>query len=156
MNAGHAAERLTVWAEGDKLTAYRDTGGVLTIGKGHTGPDVHEGLVWTQAQSDAAWRADIAEAETVVNLCVYGRITQQCEFDAMVDMCFNVGGSQFKLSTLLKLHLAGSPLAAGQFSRWHYDNGVSLHGLRKRCEARRLVYLGTDVEKAITLAELVP
>lgn len=30
--------------EGERLTAYRDSGGVLTIGIGHTGPQVYEGL----------------------------------------------------------------------------------------------------------------
>lgn len=30
--------------EGLKLTAYRDSGGILTIGFGHTGPDVVEGM----------------------------------------------------------------------------------------------------------------
>ena len=34
-----------------KLTAYRDSGGVLTIGRGHTGPDVHEGMTITQQQA---------------------------------------------------------------------------------------------------------
>lgn len=33
-----------------------------TIGEGHTGPEVHKGLVWTDAQIDAAKAADIARA----------------------------------------------------------------------------------------------
>ena len=34
--------------EGCRLTAYRDSGGILTIGYGHTGPDVTEGLTITR------------------------------------------------------------------------------------------------------------
>lgn len=33
-----------------------------TIGEGHTGPEVHEGLVWNDAQIDAAKASDIAHA----------------------------------------------------------------------------------------------
>lgn len=155
MKASAVVGRLTAWAEGDVLTAYQDTGGVWTIGKGHTGPEVRKGLVWTQQQSDEAFANDVAWAERDVSKLLDGRITPQWQFDAMVDMCFNVGTSQFASSTLLKLHLAGSLLAADQFSRWHYDNGVSLKGLRRRCEARRLIYSGVDVELAIKRAEQV-
>lgn len=44
--------------EGCKLNAYQDSGGVWTIGFGHTGPDVHPGLVWTQQQADDALALD--------------------------------------------------------------------------------------------------
>ena len=44
--------------EGCKLTAYQDSGGIWTIGYGHTGPDVHAGLVWTQQQADDAFAKD--------------------------------------------------------------------------------------------------
>lgn len=37
--------------EGERLHAYQDTGGVWTVGNGHTGPDVHEGLVITHEQA---------------------------------------------------------------------------------------------------------
>jgi lysozyme len=48
--------------EGQKFVAYRDGAGVWSIGTGHTGPEVHEGLTWTQAQIDAALVADLALA----------------------------------------------------------------------------------------------
>src|SRR5689334_6888086 len=44
--------------EDEKLVAYKDTGGVWTIGRGHTGPEVHEGLVWTPEQSALAFSKD--------------------------------------------------------------------------------------------------
>lgn len=50
--------------EGLRLKAYPDPlsgGAPWTIGYGHTGPEVREGLVWTQAQADAALVADILE-----------------------------------------------------------------------------------------------
>lgn len=52
--------------EGCKLTAYRDTGGVLTIGFGHTGPDVVEGMTITfQQAEDFLWK-DAAPLFTLV------------------------------------------------------------------------------------------
>ena len=51
--------------EDREYTAYPDplTGGEpWTIGVGHCGPEVHPGLVWSDAQIDAALDADIAAA----------------------------------------------------------------------------------------------
>jgi lysozyme len=48
--------------EGLRLTAYPDPlsgGDPWTIGYGHTGPEVHRGLRWTQRQAEAALLADI-------------------------------------------------------------------------------------------------
>lgn len=47
--------------EGLRLKAYKDTVGVWTIGYGHTGPEVKPGLVWTEAQAEAALVEDILE-----------------------------------------------------------------------------------------------
>ncbi len=48
--------------EGRRCAAYRCSEGIWTIGLGHTGPEVCDGLVWTDAQIDAAFDADIAAA----------------------------------------------------------------------------------------------
>jgi len=50
--------------EGLRLKAYPDPlsgGPPWTIGYGHTGPEVHKGLVWTQEQAETALLADIEE-----------------------------------------------------------------------------------------------
>lgn len=47
--------------EGLRLKAYQDTVGVWTIGYGHTGPEVKPGLVWTEAQAEAALADDVLE-----------------------------------------------------------------------------------------------
>ena len=57
--------------EGCILKSYLDQGGVWTIGWGHTGDDVSEGLVWTQDQADAAFLSDLHDkAEDPVNQLV--------------------------------------------------------------------------------------
>jgi len=42
-----------------------------TIGVGHTGPEVHEGLEWTDAQVDAAYASDLGRrvaADSLANV----------------------------------------------------------------------------------------
>lgn len=51
--------------ENRKYVAYPDPktkGPPWTIGEGHTGPEVHEGLVWDDAQIDFAKQLDMASA----------------------------------------------------------------------------------------------
>lgn len=52
--------------EGLRLNAYRDTKGIWTIGYGHTGPDVREGVTWTRDKAERALDLDITfhNAET--------------------------------------------------------------------------------------------
>ena len=56
-----AGMALTESGEGFSSRAYRDTGGVWTIGYGHTGPEVHAGLVWTHSQAVDALLADLGQ-----------------------------------------------------------------------------------------------
>ena len=51
--------------EGLRLNAYPDPlshGDPWTIGYGSTGPDIRQGVVWTQEQADAALEADASRA----------------------------------------------------------------------------------------------
>lgn len=110
---------LLVAREGKRNKAYLDSVGVWTIGVGHTGPEVHEGLVWTDAEIEAALRADIARFEDAINDSVTVGL-EQYQFDALVSFSFNVGVGAFKTSTLLrKINLQQFEAAALQFDRWH-------------------------------------
>lgn len=58
-------ERIIRIEEGRLHDAYPDPlthGAPWTIGEGHTGPEVHEGLVWSDAQIDATKASDILAA----------------------------------------------------------------------------------------------
>ena len=103
---------LTEQFEGCKLTAYHDAIGVLTIGYGHT-TDVYEGQVITQQQAEDFLISDILWAEEVINDNVKINLTQD-EFDALVDFVFNIGGTAFFKSTLLKLLNSNQIEAASQ------------------------------------------
>lgn len=122
--------------EGLRLQAYRDTGGVWTIGYGHVN-GVKEGDVITAQQADQFLHVDVADAVMSVNNNVKIPLTQN-QFDALVDFVFNVGTKQFEGSTLLKLLNSGDYAgAAVQFKRWNLDNGKVVAGLiaRRKDEA---------------------
>lgn len=127
--------------EGCRLVAYRDTGGVWTIGYGHT-KGVKEGDVITAQQADQFLHEDVAEAVMNVNNLVTMPVTQN-QFDALVDFTFNVGVKAFSGSTLLKLLNSGDYKGASlQFARWKYDNGKEVAGLiaRRKDEADLFVH----------------
>lgn len=130
---------LTKHFEGYELTAYRDGGGVLTIGYGHT-RHVKAGDVITQDQADKFLMADVADAVDAVNDYVTVGLTQN-QFNGLVDFTFNCGIGAFKGSTLLKLLNAGNMDAAcDQLSRWNQDNGVVVAGLKRRREAEQVLF----------------
>lgn len=118
--------------EGCKLFAYLDTGGVWTIGVGHTGPEVVKGLSCTMEQVTKWLAEDVREAEDAINSLVKVPLTQN-QFDALVSFVFNVGVNAFKGSTMLqKLNGKDYSGASNQFPRWNKDNGRVITGLTKR------------------------
>ena len=126
---------LTEGFESCALAAYKDIKGILTIGWGHTGPDVYEGLVWTQTQAEATLLADVQHATNTVNAIVTVPLTQN-EFDALVDFAFNCGCNAFKSSTMLTLLNQGNYAeAATQFDLWDHAAGKVVAGLLRRRQA---------------------
>lgn len=120
--------------EGCKLTAYKDSVGVLTIGYGHT-IGVRVGDTCTQEQADDWLRDDSHRAETCIQQCVSADLTQG-EFDALVSFVFNLGCGNFRGSRLLQCINDGRmDEAAEQFKRWNKARGQVLAGLTARREA---------------------
>lgn len=124
--------------EGVRLSAYQDTRGIWTIGVGHTGPEVHEGLTWTQEEVDAAFSKDIAWAEDEVNRCVMVPMAQN-QFDALVSFTFNVGKTGFDHSSALRDFNHGVILAANDLLKW--EQPAVLKGRR---ESERAQFLKKD------------
>jgi lysozyme len=140
-------------AEGLRLDAYRDGGGVLTIGYGHTGKDVHEGMSITPGEAERLLMVDLCWAEAGVDALTRDVPTSDCQFAAMVLLTYNIGFGDpnhkpkpipgFKTSTVLKMHRLGNyPRAAKAFLLWNKDNGRVIKGLVNRREMERALYLG--------------
>ena len=119
--------------EAAKNKAYQDTVGVWTIGVGHTGPEVHEGLVWTDQQIFDAFAIDIARFENAVNdACKTVTLTPN-EFDALVSFSFNLGagalahgGDNNGPSGILRALLQGNKVGAAKaFDNWHIPSEIT-------------------------------
>lgn len=132
---------LTEFCEGLELTAYQDQAGVWTIGYGHTGPDVHEGLTITQEQAEALLEKDLEHAEYIVNTAVKTDLNQN-QFDALVDFVYNLGEGNFGKSTLLKLVNANDMNGASQhFEEWDKAAGQVNRGLLRRRQMEQALFL---------------
>ncbi|MCA8830184.1 lysozyme [Hymenobacter pini] len=86
--------------EGEVLTAYRCSAGVLTIGVGHTGPDVKAGQTITRERSQQLLTYDLQRFEAAVNSLVTVPLTQN-QFNALVSFAFNLGAGALQKSSLL-------------------------------------------------------
>ena len=132
-------------SEGLRLKAYQDTGGVWTIGYGHTsaagGMKVYPGLTITRAQAEQLLKDDLARMTyPVIKRLVKVDLTQG-QFDALCSFIYNLGEGQVSKSTLLrKLNAGDYRGASGQFGRWVYDNGKKLGGLVTRREKERELF----------------
>lgn len=131
--------------ESCRLTAYQDVRGIWTIGWGHIA-GVTEGMVFTQAQADAALLADLAGAEVAVEEGIAAAATTDDQFAAVVSLCYNIGAGAFAGSTVLRQHCAGAyPQAADAFLMWNMAtiNGAlqEVAGLTRRRNAERTLYL---------------
>lgn len=99
-NAHHLSDagvRFIASKEGYRAHAYQDSGGIWTIGYGHT--PAHPGQVVTREQalkllaSDVSWAVDGALANTIRKL-------NQNELNALTSLVFNIGVGGFQSSTV--------------------------------------------------------
>lgn len=132
--------------EGCRLTAYKcvSTEKYYTIGYGHYGADVTQGMRITQERAEQLLQSDLVRFENTVNSAVKVLITQSM-FNALVSFCYNVGQSAFKNSTLLKLLNKGKyNEACQQFARWNKSGGKVLTGLvnRRTKEKKEFLRMG--------------
>ena len=137
MKLGQRGKALIKSFERCELTAYHgaaDPAGLYTIGWGHTGPDVHKGLVITAARAEQLFAKDLKWVEHCLNDVIPG--TTKAQNDAMGSLCYNIGRGGFSRSSVLKRHNEGDPFAACKaFLMWHKLAGQNRRGLmRRRCQ----------------------
>jgi lysozyme len=81
--------------EGLRLFAYPDPltrGAPWTIGYGHTGPGVDQGLEWTLEQAEAALEADIGHACRLCDALIpWWRRLNGARQDVLANLMFNMG-----------------------------------------------------------------
>ena len=130
--------------EGCRLEAYRDVGGVWTIGYGQTGPDVVEGLVIDQETADKMLLDALGSVEAAVSACIRTSPSSN-QFSALVAFTYNVGIGNFKKSTLLNsVNKNQWESAAVNFLMWDRVHGTIIPGLSRRREAEAELFRTPD------------
>jgi len=128
-------------AEALRLDAYYCPAGRLTIGWGHTGPDVSEGQVITEDEAVRLLDLDVAAAADAVRRFVVVRLNDN-QFSALVSFTFNLGAGSLRGSTLLRCVNAGDmDAAAAEFPKWCHSQGQILAGLVTRRDAEQALFL---------------
>lgn len=111
--------------------AYRCPAGIWTIGYGTTS-GVKPGLIWTEAQAEAALRDDVVRFESAVLRLVRVPLNQN-QFDALVSFTYNVGEGALAKSSVLRCVNAGDMAGAARaFALWNKAGGKVLPGLVER------------------------
>src|SRR5271170_7014409 len=101
MKINEAGLELIKRNEGCRLKAYRDVVGILTIGYGHTGYDVHVGQTITQDEADTLLASDLHDFEDGISDYVEIDLTSN-QFSALVSFTYNVGLGNLQKSKLLR------------------------------------------------------
>mgnify|MGYP006235216447 FL=1 len=125
--------------EGCELKAYRCSANVLTIGYGHT-KDVTEDMEITQEEAENMLIHELMDYCNYVDMYVEVPLEQH-QFDSLVSWTYNLGPTNLKSSTLLKVlndkDYEGVP---AQIKRWNKANGEVKKGLIRRREAEALMF----------------
>src|SRR5438132_3438694 len=138
--------------ESCRLAAYRGPAGVWTIGYGHTGEEVHEGLSISQPDADALLAADLCIFDAGVSkTCPAG---SDCQHAAMVSLAYNIGLSAFQKSSVARLHNYGRYAEAAQaFALWNKAGGKVQAGLVSRRAAEAALYLRDQPPESLPTGE---
>lgn len=128
------------------LKAYQDIGGVWTIGYGHTGKvrgkAIGPGMTITKEEAEQILADDVMHFENAVRRNVKVPLNQN-QYDALVNLSFNIGDGAFKDSTLLRrLNQGDYQAAADQILVWNKVGGKLSKGLANRRERERSMFLG--------------
>jgi lysozyme len=124
--------------EGVRNRPYRDCIGLWTCGVGHLigdGKSLPESWnrTFTQEEIDAILKKDLQRFETGLIKLLPNVKLKQCEFDALISFCFNLGTGCFQRSTIRQALLRGDKQAAMEsLVKYCKAGGKILKGLQNR------------------------
>lgn len=154
MNISSTGINLIKSFESCKLTAYKALSSekYYTIGWGHYGSDVYNGMEITQEQADALFEQDIVKYVGYVNrfLSENDISVSQNQFDALCSFTYNVGNvwysssyPTFQLKTILcngANNYSDSQIRTA-FTNWNKSGGNVIAGLTRRRNAEADLFL---------------
>ena len=131
--------------EGLRLTAYKCSAGVWTIGWGTTaaagvGIEPKAGMKITQADAELYFQRGIDKFAAQIKPMLT-RPANDNQFGAMVSLAYNIGPAAFKRSSVLRHFNAGNNAAAANaFLAWNKAGGKVLAGLVRRRAAEKALF----------------
>ena len=127
--------------EGFRTHAYQDSVGVWTIGYGHT-KGVTPNMIISAAQGEQMLVEELKEYENYVDELVKVPLHPH-QYDALVSWVYNLGPTNFKSSTMLKVLNEGKyDEVPAQMKRWNKAGGKELDGLTRRRNAEAEMFAG--------------
>lgn len=137
--------RALMKSEAFEPVAYQDSVGVWTIGYGTTrirGVPVRKGQRITQDEAREELVIFCRGLENALNSALAKTPTKQNEFDAFVNIGYNIGLPGMLDSTFLKRHIAGDKKGCAEAMKWwNKAGGKTLKGLVNRREREANMYL---------------
>ena len=128
--------------EGFKTKAYADSKGLMTIGVGHLiKPDEAHLKEATLSidQVEELLQSDLKWCDEVVTQAIKVPLNQN-QYDALYSLCFNIGATHFRESTVVKKINQGD-LAGAADAILMWNKPPELEGRRKR---ERALFLGLE------------
>ena len=121
--------------------------GLYTWGFGHTGTNPPDGI--TRDAAMALLRADVADAEKVVNAVAHPSLNQ-AQFDAMVDLVFNAGSGVLAAATGTGAAVRSGDVATlrVKLPQFRTQAGKVLTGLVRRANGRLALFDGNQWDVA--------
>jgi lysozyme len=111
--------------EGKRNRAYKDSRGLWTTGVGHLIKPEESHLyhaVLTDEQIDDLFRSDLRWCDEAITGSVKVPLTQN-QYDALASLCYNIGATNFKASSLVRtLNTGNYKAAANHFMDWVIPN----------------------------------
>lgn len=142
-------------------TAYRATPSekYLTIGYGSYGPHVYEGQKITKGQGLLLLNRDMAKAVRKADELVHP-IFNQAQFDAICDLCFNVGTGVIEKDNQLAdfddaVRLGNVAECRRIMGQFVYQKGRKLLGLQRRTAGRLALFDGKPWQEAEAIGRAV-
>lgn len=127
--------------EGLKLTAYRDSAGIATIGIGTThypnGQAVKMGDKCTEDQAYQWAEQDSLQRAATLTELLNGFTVTQNQFEAMLSLAYNIGLHGFATSTILKIARGQKGDIRAAFQAWDKDHVDGKLVVNKGLLARR-------------------
>ncbi|MBO6031709.1 MAG: lysozyme [Prevotella sp.] len=145
--ATRAAEFLKT-VEGFRPTPYKDPAGNRTIGYGFTSAELTGCRRITETEASVELVRICRNLSAMLRTELNGQRLTVAEESALISFIYNVGWSNFKASTMLRLLKEGKrgEAVADEFSRWVYvtkgGRKVACEGLRTRRARERKRFLG--------------